>query len=428
MKKPLGGPAGASSFDGRLAGIVTNFRADGPQLCASAAPLVPVGFSRHVSRMGRTGTARTFLLLAFAEVGCSREPPGSVPQRPNLPLFAVADSTVLGMPEGLARSGTLIGAYALNDSMIAVVGTGPGAVALVDRHGTPQVGGSPHNLRNAKPAHVALCTQGGIVIITDVDRRAIALDSLATVSDGWRIPLSLGPIRGVQCESARDLVALVDAVLPATSGAALVRVATALVHLSNAGQRVDTLGSFPGHEVVRFTTSDPGSDPPFGIATRFAAGPTRLYLANTNEATIQEFQTNGRRLGSIDIVGDTKRVSRAQIDSAFRARYGPSLSRLPKDVVQGLLDAVARDRTEPGWRAFAVDPDENVWVTGNEPPDQDGDRAWVVYTAGGSRRAKVFLPHDFEVTEVGRTYVLGFLRSAPPARAARRYGLLLLGG
>ena len=376
--------------------------------------------------MGRPGRTTTVALLAAAGLGCSKAPPDAIPRRPNLPLFAVADSSVLSMPEGLARGGRLIGAYALSDSTIAVVGTGPGAVALVDRYGTPK--GSPRNFGIAKPAQLALCTQGGIVIITEGDRRTIAVDSLGAVSEVWRIPATLGPIVGAQCESARDVILLVEGALPATSGAALVRLATTLLRLSDAGQRVDTLGIFPGREVLRFTSSDPGSSPPFGISTRFAAGPTRLYLANSNEATIQEFQTNGRRLGSIDLVGDATAVSRAQIDSALHARYGPRLSQLPKNAVQAMVAAMARERTYPRWAAFAVDPDENVWVTGNEPPDQDGDRAWVVYTAGGSRRAKVFLPHDFEVTEVGRTYVLGYLRSVPPARAARRYGLLLLGG
>jgi hypothetical protein len=330
------------------------------------------------------------------------------------------------MPEGLARDGRLIGVHALNDSTIVVVGTGPGAVALVDQSGTPM--GSPRNLGKVKPARVAPCTQGGIVIITEGERRAIPVDAQATASDGWRVPSSIGTILGAQCESARDLVALVDGAPPTTTGAALVRVGASLVRLSDAGRRVDTLGSFPGREILRFSSSELGVDPPFGIATRFAAGPTRLYLANTDEATIQEFQTNGRRLGSIEVVGEMKRVSRARIDSALRALNGPRLSQLPTEVVRKMVDALARDRAEPRWSALAVDPDENVWVAGNEPPDKDGDRAWSVYTAGGSRRAKVFLPYDFEVTEVGRTFVLGFFRSAPPARAARRYGLLLLGG
>jgi hypothetical protein len=86
-----------------------------------------------------------------------------------------------------------------------------------------------------------------------------------------------------------------------------------------------------------------------------------------------------------------------------------------------------RDRTVPLWKTLVVDPDENFWATSYEPPDDDGDRTWMVYGTDGRRRARIYLPHDFEVTQVGRDYVLGYFQTLPPAAAARRFGLQMLG-
>jgi len=254
---------------------------------------------------------------------------------------------------------------------------------------------------------------------------SIASLRLGGETAGRRVPSSLGAVLGAQCENGHDLIAMVDGSVPEASGVSLVRVGAALVRISQGGH-VDTLGSLPGRELLRLSATDSGVEPPFGVATRFAAGPTRLYLAATNEATILEYQTNGRRLAAIDVVRERTAVSRGQVDSAL-ASSGHA-DKLPREVREALLDAMTRERTVPLWKTLVVDPDENIWATSYEPPDKDGDRAWMVYAADGTRRAKIFLPHDFDVTEVSRTYVLGVFRSAPPGAAARWYGLQLLGG
>ncbi|MEP7344707.1 MAG: hypothetical protein ABI877_05555, partial [Gemmatimonadaceae bacterium] len=161
--------------------------------------------------MARMWKSAAGCLLCACALGCPRESVGTVARKSNLPLFTTADSAVLRTPEGRVHDGRLIGAYALNDSTIAVVSTAPGGVALVHRTGRPI--GLLQSFRGMRPAYVAPCTRGGIVIITEGDRRAIPLSAAGIASDGWRIPSSLGTIHGVQCESGRDLVALVDGTL-----------------------------------------------------------------------------------------------------------------------------------------------------------------------------------------------------------------------
>lgn len=372
--------------------------------------------------MGRLRSSWALLLSAATGISCGEQRPAVI-KKPAIPLFVAADSVVFRVPEALVRSGQLIGAYALSDTVVAIVSTAPGGVALVQTSGAYL--GSPKGLGSGRPTNVARCTQGGIAIVTAGDRRVFVISPSGVAAEGPRIPASLGTVLGAQYENGRDLVALVDGAVPETQGAALVRVGAALVRISQ-GQHVDTIGSFPGRELLRLSAADSGFEPPFGVATRFAAGPTRLYLAATNEATIQEYQTNGRRLAAIDIVRERSSVSRRQIDSALTA--SGHADKLPIEAREALLDAMTRERTVPLWKTLVVDPDENIWATSYEPPDKDGDRAWMVYAADGTRKAKIFLPHDFDVTEVGRTYVLGVFRSAPPAGATRWYGLQLLGG
>ncbi|MBV6522294.1 MAG: hypothetical protein MNPFHGCM_02442 [Gemmatimonadaceae bacterium] len=362
--------------------------------------------------------------LLFAAVACG---PGEarVPgQRPNIPQFTAGDSVVLNVPAVIARAGHLLGVFELNDSVIVVLSSAPGGVVPVRGNGVQMQ--PPAALRTVRPAFAAPCTQGGIVVVTQPDRQAIAIGSSGAVTPTLRVPASVGKIIGMQCESGRDLIALVDGTIPQSTGAALVRVGAALLRLSGEG-RVDTLGAFPGRELLRLSAADSGTEPPFAVTTRFAAGPTRIYLANTSEPTIQELQTNGRQLTSFDIVRDRRRVTREQIDSALSASLDPRLAALGSEARDALAEAMAQDRLVPLWKALVIDPDENIWVSSQEPPDSDGDRLWMVYGTDGARRARVFLPHDFEITQVGKDFVLGFYRYAPPASASRRFGLRMLG-
>ncbi|MFN8582969.1 MAG: hypothetical protein U0163_18595 [Gemmatimonadaceae bacterium] len=69
-----------------------------------------------------------------------------------------------------------------------------------------------------------------------------------------------------------------------------------------------------------------------------------------------------------------------------------------------------------------------MWLASSGAADRDGDRIWTIYRSDGTRRARVYLPEAFQVTQVQTQYVLGFVRGLPAARAARMIKLQLLGG
>src|SRR6185436_11936456 len=112
-------------------------------------------------------------------------------KRQNLPQFAAAESVVLRLPNGVA-SGRLLGVFALNDTVLAIVSTE--GIALANRNGSSL--GSPAGMAGERPAYVARCTQGGLVIITQTSRKTVHLDPSGTAFVGVPLPTQLGTILG----------------------------------------------------------------------------------------------------------------------------------------------------------------------------------------------------------------------------------------
>jgi hypothetical protein len=380
--------------------------------------------------MGRTprrslARTATWFLLAAA---CQRETRETASAA--AAIFGVADSVVFELAGETAGGDSIVTVRTrtTGDSLVAVVTTPRGGIAFFDRRGqlVDRVDRADVPPRPIGPILAAAdCAHGGLLLVTGGDRRVLSFDSAGAMVTRWRFPSSVGALLGVQCESPDDVLALADGEMPPIKMPSLVRVGSVLYRFAGRGTNVDTLGAFPGRELLRLSSADPGQVPPFGVFSRFAAGPTRLYVASSDQAAIEQLQVNGRTLGSITFVSDDDRVSRAAVDSALRAHLAARHASWPEAAFRGMAAVLAKNRQEAPWAAFAIDPDENVWVATNEAPNE-GDRLWFVFGPDGLRRAKGWVPYDFEVTEVGRTYILGFHRAEPARRAARMYGLRLM--
>ncbi|MFN8574857.1 MAG: hypothetical protein U0132_22585 [Gemmatimonadaceae bacterium] len=360
-------------------------------------------------------------------LACRAEAPRPAPRAPSMPLFAAADSTIYELAALGSSSARMVGIHALGDSDVAIVTSAPGGIALSHFGGQLNI---VKGLNGLIPEHSAVCTQGGVVVIGGHDRAVVHVGVDGSVAPAGALPRTIGRVLGLQCESPSDLLVLAEGSIPDVKTASLVRVGSALVRVSRDRDsvRVDTLGAFSGHELLRLSPNDPGIDPPFGVTVQLASGPTRLYVASTDESMITQIQTNGRRLGAIDFVSDDVPIPRTRVDSAVRATLGARLTTLPPNVADEMISGLAKDRKAARWVGLAVDPGENVWLALNVPPDRDGDRVWTIFRTDGARRAKVFLPFDFVVTDVRPQFVLGYLKGLPAARSARKFKLQLLGG
>lgn len=358
--------------------------------------------------------ASTALYLA----SCSRES-GVVRPTP-APQFAVADSTLVLLPPTIGDS--IVAVRSLGDSLLAVVTRAPGGVIVVRPDGTRSL---PAEHAPWRPSVAVSCTHGGLLIISSNSTSLFVVSPNAKLTAAGRIPPGIGEILGAQCDRPVDLIVLADGTQPDVNGPTLLRLGAALIRL--AGATADTLAAFPGRELLVFGPGDRGTPPPFGVTVRFAAGAARLYMISSDESSITVFQTNGRPLSSIGVVAEPPSLSRTTVDSALGARFGQRLAVLSASARRDMVDALTRERHAPSWAGLVVDGDENIWVAANEPPDRDGDRVWTIYRPDGSRRGRVFLPWPFDVTEVGKDFVLGYLRDHRPRDAVRRYGLQLLG-
>lgn len=390
-------------------------------------PLVRRSRKAHVSPMAHTVERLVVAGLLACTAACGSESPHLAAKAPQIPLFAAADSTVYALPNLGAQGARVVGVHALGDSAVAVVTSLAGGIAL-GRDGSQLV--TVKGLESLVPSHSAVCTQGGFIVLGNRERSIVHIGVNGDATSSGSVPPAIGRILGLQCESPADLLVLVEGSVPDAKTASLVRVGSALLRLSRGRDsvRVDTLGSFSGHELLRLSATDPGTDPPFGVTVHLASGATRLYVASTDESMITQLQTNGRRLGAIDFVSDDVPIARSRVDSAVRATFGSRLTTLPPSVASEMIDALAKDRKEPRWVGLAVDPGENVWLALNAPPDRDGDRVWTIFRTDGARRAKVFLPYDFVLTDVRPQFVLGYVKGVPTARAVRKLKLQLLGG
>lgn len=177
------------------------------------------------------------------------------------------------------------------------------------------------------------------------------------------------------------------------------------------GDLSTVLGTFRSTEYVNSEAL--GSRPrPLGRETLLAMGRDRVYIGTADSFIVQEFRTTGERLGALRY--DDVDLSTTP-DDIERYKYldtvASSANQNEKKLRVLHWDTIDFPPTIPAYDAMLVDARDMLWVR-RMPRRIGGNAEWIVFSPDGAPVARLALPGDLRVHEVGDEYLAG-VRALP---------------
>lgn len=170
------------------------------------------------------------------------------------------------------------------------------------------------------------------------------------------------------------------------------------------GELRATLGDHPATEYPGSQTD--GSHPlPLGRETLLAIGRERVYVGTADSFSVLVFGTNGDPVGALRYDDVDLRTTAADID---RFKYLDTVGL--KNVTLKVMnwETLEFPPNIPAYDAMLVDASDMLWLR-RTPRGIGGDAEWIVFSSDGAPTARLVLPGDFRVTEIGYEYVAGVL-------------------
>jgi hypothetical protein len=169
------------------------------------------------------------------------------------------------------------------------------------------------------------------------------------------------------------------------------------------------LGFHPGSE--RFGDMHDGrlggSGPlPLGKQPVIAIGRNRAYIGTADSFAIEVYGMDGRRTGTILKSGIDLQTTRADIEHFLMVDTAGKPEDSKTRTMKRYATSVTYPKTIPAYSALVVDSDDNLWVE-RYPRAAETAAHWVVFAPTGVEIARVDLPSNFNVAEIGRDFVLG---------------------
>lgn len=215
-------------------------------------------------------------------------------------------------------------------------------------------------------------------------------------------------------------------VLPSEGHA--VRDTVTYVVLSPDGAVVDTLGRFPGTEMVAIGNPRGGyliRPLPFGRGTRAAVDGGRVYVGTADSYEVAAYEPE-KGLQSI-IRADRKPAPVTKTDIRDYARTlvtlgGEGQAGVNHQLTE-LLERVPYPKTMPAYTDLKTDRSGNLWVQEPSKPGDTQGPLWTVISPDGRVHGTVRMPPDFRVHQIGADWVLGLVLDEDQAEHLRLYRL-----
>lgn len=207
-------------------------------------------------------------------------------------------------------------------------------------------------------------------------------------------------------------------------GSGLVRADAAIAAMSSAGDEMDTLGVFPGREIVLWSENGRAvmSTPLFAHSTSAALVGSSLFVGDQNRFEIHEYALDGRLSRILRVLEVSLTLSEGDIERALAEELA-TRPESERAMWESHFERMAVPETRPAYSRLLGDPEGNLWVAGYAR-DPGGATSWSVFDSSGAWLGNVEMPDRFRVLEIGSDWVLGIWRDGLDVEHVRLYELL----
>ena len=190
-----------------------------------------------------------------------------------------------------------------------------------------------------------------------------------------------------------------------TSG--LIREDAAIATMSSTGDDMDTLGLFPGREIVIWSQNGRAvmSRPLFAHSTSPMLIGSSVFIGDQNRFEIGEYAADGQLLRILRSSG----VSLALSDDDVEQALADELMARPEGeraMWRSHFARMAVPETRPAYSRLLGDHEGNVWVAAYARDPRDVT-SWTVFDSNGALLGTVEVPDRFRALEIGSSWVLG---------------------
>jgi hypothetical protein len=200
----------------------------------------------------------------------------------------------------------------------------------------------------------------------------------------------------------------------------------AYVVIDSTGAVVDTLGRFPGTEMIALGTPSTGflmRPLPFGRETATAVQGGRLYVATGDRYEIAAYEPDGRLRAVYRADRRSVPVTREDVRDYRRTLVTLGGDAQSKARDAKLLEDAPVPATMPPLTALEVDSAGNLWVQEPRKPGDAGESVWTVLAPDGRVRGAVRVPAGLAVKQIGSDWVLGVVVDEDQVEHVRVYHL-----
>jgi hypothetical protein len=184
----------------------------------------------------------------------------------------------------------------------------------------------------------------------------------------------------------------------------------AYVVIDSTGAAVDTLGRFPGAEMIAVGTPSTGfllRPLPFGRQTVTAVRDGHLYVGTGERYEIAAYGSDGELRAVYRAARNSVPVTREDVRDYRRMLVTLGGNAQASAQAAKVLDDAPVPATMPPLTALEVDSAGHLWVQDPQKPGDARGSVWTVFAADGRVRGTVRLPAGLTVKQIGSDWVLG---------------------
>jgi hypothetical protein len=195
------------------------------------------------------------------------------------------------------------------------------------------------------------------------------------------------------------------------------------------GSQADTLVVYAGQNL--FLGNQAGqisfTQVPFDVAPSVVTGEDRIYATSGRHAEVHVYDLNGNREASWRVLRPAEPVSREEFDGAVERVITELRDRSAAPEMRRRYSRMSIPAVRPAFVRLLIDEATRIWAE-DFRADLASPRPWTVFDAQGRAIGRISTPAALTIEQIGRDFVLGWLRDELDVEHVQLYRLNRSGG